>query len=239
MLRNTLRLRELTARQVMVPRTRLIAAPMTSTVIELMTTTVTSGLSRLPLFNEDIDHIIGFVHIKDLFHLHLKGEKNALTIMREAVYVPETLPIAEVWTTLKQHRQYIAIVFDEHGGTAGIITFEDLIEEIFGELQDEFDQEAALVSYDKQGLTHLRADLLVSDLNEYLNLSLPEEVADTLGGLVSIKLNHRSQVGDEITVSDVPMRVEKVEDIYIIEVSLKLPEGIRPKVSEWEDMPRA
>ncbi|MFN2189847.1 MAG: hemolysin family protein, partial [Candidatus Promineifilaceae bacterium] len=183
MLRNTFRLRDLTARQVMAHRTRIIAAPVGSTVKEILNIALEAGHTRIPLYQETLDTIIGFVHIKDLFRLHVEGKENLAEILREVLRVPESIPVVDVWETLNRQRQYMAIVFDEFGGTAGLITFEDLIEEIFGELQDEFDDEGALVSIDDQGLVHLRGDLLVSDVNEYLSLQLPD-TADTLSGLV-------------------------------------------------------
>ena len=173
MLRNAFRLRQLTARQVMVPRTRLAAAPAASSIDDLTNLAYQAGFSRIPVYEVNIDNIIGFVHIKDLFYLRLQGQSDPAEAIREVIYLPETMPIAEVWATLKSQHQYIAIVLDEYGGTAGLITFEDLIEEIFGELQDEFDHEVPLISSDKEGRIHLRSDLLVTDVNEYLNLDLP------------------------------------------------------------------
>ena len=117
--------------------------------------------------------------------------------------------------------KYLAIVFDEFGGTAGIITFEDLIEEIFGELQDEFDDEMALAAIDKEGRIYLRGDLLVSDVNEYLELELPDE-ADTLSGLVFSELGRPPEEGEEITIGDTKIRVEAMEDLGVREVSLEL-----------------
>lgn len=241
MLRNALRLRELTARQVMIPRTRLIAAPLDRTVSQLMELACREGFSRLPLYRHSIDDIVGFVHIKELFRLHQQGQTDPIEVLREVTYVPESLPIADVWSTLNSKRQYIAIVFGEHGGTEGLITFEDLIEEIFGELQDEFDHELPLISADKEGRIYLRGDLLVADVNEYLNLNLPEEETDTLGGLVFSELGRLPQEGDEITLGSpgVVIRVEAVESRSVIEVSLQLPASLTPtpnlpRIGEWE-----
>jgi putative hemolysin len=235
-LRNAFRLRELTARQVMVPRTRLVAAPIDSTVDELIHKAYQAGFSRIPLYELYIDNITGFVHIKDLFYLRLQERQDPKEILREIMYVPETLPIAEVWTRLNNNRQYLAIVLDEYGGTAGLITFEDLIEEIFGELQDEFDQELPLISSDKEGRIHLRGDLLVTDVNEYLDLTLPDREADTLGGLVFSELGRPPVIGDEVTIGTpgITIRVEAIEVRSVTEVSLLLPTEVPPHVSEWE-----
>ncbi len=236
MLRNTFRLRELTARQVMVPRTRLVAAPLESTVADLIDKACAAGYTRIPLYRSTVDDIAGFVHIKDLFQLYLQGQQDPAKILREVIYVPETLPIADVWATLNNQGQYIAIVFDEYGGTAGLVTFEDLIEEIFGELQDEFDDELPLISSDKEGRIHLRGDLLVTDVNEYLDLNLPEGEVDTLGGLVFSELGQVPVVGDEVTIGlpGVVIRVEDMDAFSVSEVSLQLPVEGTPQIGEWE-----
>jgi CBS domain containing-hemolysin-like protein len=129
----------------------------------------------------------------------------------------------------------MAIVFDEYGGTAGMIMLEDLIEEVVGEVQDEFDNEDALATIDQDGRWHLRADLLIADVNEYLELNLPDESADTLGGLVFSELGRRPNVGDEVEVAGIVMRVEALGDLGVSEVSIpgKL-DGSLPNVSEWE-----
>jgi putative hemolysin len=235
MLRNALRMRELTARQVMLHRTKLVAAPVDSSVVELMELVLEAGFSRIPLYKDSIDNIVGFVHIKDLFRLHVQGKSEIQSIIREVAYVPETLPIGQVWEILNSKRKYLAIVFDEYGGTAGVLTFEDLIEEIFGELQDEFDDEMKLVARgDKEGrIYYLRGDLLVSDVNEYLKLSLPTE-ADTLSGLAFSTLGRAPEVGDELSFEGVTIRIEKMEDLGVAEVSLTLASPLMGPLTEWE-----
>jgi CBS domain containing-hemolysin-like protein len=193
-----------------------------------------AGHTRIPLYQDSIDHIIGFVHIKDLFKLFVTVNENLAEILRDVVHVPETLPVVEVWETLNKKKQYMAIVFDEYGGTAGLITFEDLIEEIFGELQDEFDDESALISLDAEGRIYLRGDLLVSDVNEYLRLSLPDTV-DTLGGLVQSELGRPPVVGDEVAFGDTIIRVESMLDLGVSEVSIQtITSDVTTQVGEWE-----
>lgn len=235
LLRNALRLRELTARQVMVHRTRITAAPIQTTALELMQLAVEAGYSRIPLYRQSIDDIVGFIHVKDVFRLYHQGISDVSAIVREVVYVPETLSASDVWDRLEERGSYLAIVFDEFGGTAGLLTLEDLIEEIFGELQDEFDDEAAIIARDKEGRIYLRADLLVGDVNEYLELELPEEAADTLSGLVFSRLGRPPVVGDEVRFEEVVIRVETMEDLGVGEVSLALPprEADSP-FTEWD-----
>ncbi|MFQ5434640.1 MAG: transporter associated domain-containing protein, partial [Anaerolineae bacterium] len=143
----------------------------------------------------------------------------------------------DVWQKLNTRRKYLAVVFDEYGGTAGMITFEDLIEEIFGELQDEFDNEMALIARDKDGRVYLRGDLLITDVNEYLNLSLPTDSADTLSGLIFSALGRPPVNADEVKIGETLIRVEGMEDLGVSEVSLLLPSSdneLGDNFSEWE-----
>lgn len=236
MLRNAFRLRELTARQVMVHRTRIIAASVDSSVRELLEMALEAGHTRIPLYQGDIDDVRGFVHIKDLFRLFIEDNANLAGILREVVHVPETMPALTVWETLQSRRQYMAIVFDEYGGTAGLITLEDLIEEVFGEVQDEFDDEMAVMTIDTEGSRiHLRGDLLIADVNEYLDLALPEGEATTLSGLIFNAMGHPPAEGDEVTFGETTVRVERMEDLGVAEVSLQLGEpGAVPRIEEWE-----
>ena len=234
MLRNAFRLRDLTARQVMLHRTKLTAAPATCTVQEILNMAIDDGFTRIPVYRESIDNIIGFVHIKDLFRLHVVGQSDIKDIIREVVYVPETLPAVEVWEKLNNRRKYLAIVFDEYGGTEGLITFEDLIEEVFGELQDEFDEEMALFAKDDEGRIYLRGDLLVSDVNEYLELQLPDE-ADTLSGLIFSALGRAPEEGDVVTIGEIAIQVVSMADLGVSEISLQLPPSEREDpFTEWE-----
>lgn len=238
LLRNAFRLRDLTARQVMVHRTRLVVAPVESTVLDVINIAIEEGFSRIPLYRETIDDIAGFVHIKDLFRLHVQNKEELQPIIREVVYVPEMMQAVDVWELLNTRRKYLAVVFDEYGGTAGLITFEDLIEEIFGEVQDEFDDEMALIAQGKDGRIYLRGDLLVSDVNEYLELGLPEETADSLSGLVISELGRPPVTGDEITINQIAFRVEAMEDLGIAELSFQRltteTEAPLAPFSEWE-----
>jgi putative hemolysin len=121
---------------------------------------------------------------------------------------------------LRQEHSYVAMVFDEHGGTAGMITIEDLIEEIFGELQDEFDDETALIAADPEGRVRLRGDVLIVDVNELFGIRLSAETVNTIGGFVTATLGRAPRVGDEVVVGATVLRVEAVNGSAVREVSL-------------------
>lgn len=230
MLRNAFRLRDLTARQVMIHRTRIIAAPVYSTVKEIMMLSTETGKSRIPLFNGNIDHIEGFVHIKDMFRLFVSGENDISGEIRDIVHIPEAMSVSDVWEKLEQAGQYFGIIFDEFGGTAGLVTLEDLIEEIFGELQDESDDEGALLYVGAKGLARFRWDWLVSDINEYFDLQLPEDGVDTISGLVISELGRQPAIGDSVMVGSTMIRVEEMDDKGISELSISDPN--RPKLKD-------
>lgn len=223
LLHNVFRVGELTAAEVMVPRTSLLAAPVDTPLSELLDLAVTTTYTRIPLYRETIDDIVGIVHLKDLYRLHVEGSNDVVSVLRTVPFVPESKPAVEVWNLLRQEGSYVAIVFDEFGGTAGMITLEDLIEEIFGELQDEFDEEAAMIAAGPEGRVRLRGDALVSDVNEWLDLDLPHEEVNTIGGLVMATLGRTPEVGDEVIVGGTSLRVEAIRGPAVREVSLRLP----------------
>jgi CBS domain containing-hemolysin-like protein len=218
-LQNVFRRGQLRAEEIAVPRPRLIAAPVDSAVSEVLKLAADSAYTRIPVYEGDIDHIVGFVHLRDLFTLYRTDDKADIHgIVRPVPFVPETLTSAEVWERLDEAQSYLAIVFDEFGGTSGLITREDLIEELFGELQDEFDQEQALIAPAGPGRISVRGDMLITTLNDRLEINLPREGSHTVGGLVMDSLGRIPQVGDALEVEGVHLRVKAVEHHSVTEV---------------------
>lgn len=223
LLHNVLRVGAITASRVMVPRTRMVAASVDTPLPELLYLSSTSGRSRIPLYQDSIDNIVGSMHLKDLFRLHIADNINLDEVLRSVSYVTELQPALSVWNQLQQENNYIAIVLDEFGGTAGMITVADLLEEIFGEIQDETDEEPPLLAESNDGKTCLPGDMRIDDVNERFTLKLPEDDATTIGGLVMTKLGRIPQIGDEIFLDEVIIHVESVYEPSIIEVSLIFP----------------
>jgi len=224
MLRNTLRLRNLTAKHIMTPRKLLMTAPDTMPTSKLLPICTESGFSRIPIYSENIDNIIGFVHIKDLLRMYWQGHEDITTILRKIIFINETLPAADIWKTLSAKRQYISIVLDMNEHITGIITYEDLIEEVFGELQDEFDIGTINISADTTNRIALHADMLISDVNEYLGTNLPIMSSGTIGDLVQKQVVQSPKIGDEIIVrpSMIKMRVEDMEGPKVTKVSVSV-----------------
>lgn len=223
LIENTLWMRRASVRQIMVPRIRVLAASVDTPCDQLFGQLAGSYFSRLPLYQGSIDNMVGVVHLKDLLCLHAQARMEAVDVrqvMTPALFIPESMPADEAFALLQRKRNHVAIVLDEFGGTAGIITLEDLIEEIFGEVQDEFDQEIPLFRILPGNRVLVRWDWLIEDLNELLDLKLPSEAADTIGGLVLNELAHVPEVGEFVEVAGVALRVERVEGNGVTAVSL-------------------
>ena len=224
MLENVLRIETLVARQIMIPRTRMVVASIEDTPGELLAKLVDSPHMRFPAVEGDVDKVIGMIHLRDLFAFSREHPEGDLRdIVRELPLYPESITVSDLWDALRLEGRYMSVLFDEHGGTAGMVTLEDIIEEVVGELQDEFDQETEAVRYADNGRVYLRGDLLVSAVNDRLLLNLPMGEADTIGGLVVGQLEHIPQKGEEVRVAGVLLRAEEVEERAVTEVSLATP----------------
>jgi putative hemolysin len=223
-LQNVFRHSQLRAEEIAIPRPRMVVAEADRPVHEVLKLAADSAYTRIPIYEDDIDHIIGFVHLRDLFALYrVDEEADIRSIVRPVPFVPESLTTAKVWERLDEAQSYLAIVFDEFGGTSGLITREDLVEELFGELQDEFDQEQALITPTGAGRISVRGDMLISSLNDRLEINLPHEESHTIGGLIMNSLGRIPRVGDAIEIQGIHLRVEAVDHHSVTEVCVSLP----------------
>jgi magnesium and cobalt exporter, CNNM family len=202
MIASVIELGEQPVREIMVPRIDIMASPETSSVRDVLDRIVESGHSRIPVFESSIDNITGVVYAKDLLKFVRDGDQLAPVkpLAREPSFVPETKKVDELLHEMQQRRVHLAVVVDEYGGTAGLITIEDLIEEIVGEIQDEYDVEEALIQEvsDQEALFDARVS--IRDVNDTLDLDIEDEDFDTLGGLLYHELGKVPNVGDEVRV---------------------------------------
>ena len=202
MIASVIELGERPVREVMVPRIDIVAAPASSTVRDVVDRIVDSGHSRIPVYDGTIDNITGVVYAKDLLRFLRDGSQTAPVqpLAREASYVPETKKVDDLLHEMQQTRVHVAIVVDEYGGTAGLITIEDLIEEIVGEIRDEYDVEESMIEEvsDREALFDARVS--IRDVNDTLDLDIEDEDFDTLGGLLYHELGKVPNVGDEVRV---------------------------------------
>jgi len=203
---------ETMAREVMVPRIDIVAVESKTPVQQALDLILEKGHSRIPVYEETIDNIIGLLYAKDLLGQLRDGDATVALrdILRPAYFIPETKKADELLQDLQQRKVHIAIVVDEYGGTAGLVTIEDLVEEIVGEIQDEYDAEEPFIEVvsDDEFIFNARVDL--DDVNKLMNVELPSERCDTLGGFIYSQLGKVPKVGDEILFDGIKIAVLSV-----------------------------
>ena len=185
MIRGVVELAETSVKEVMIPRIDVVFIPNDMPIQDILTTVTESGHSRFPVFKDTIDNVIGILYVKDLLRYIIKKEPfNIETIIRKPYFIPESKKINTLLHEFKRRRVHIAVAVDEYGGVSGIVCMEDIIEEIVGDIQDEFDdeEEDIIKIDDSHFLCDTRAD--IEDINKQLNLNIPHEDYDTLGGFV-------------------------------------------------------
>ncbi|MRX47424.1 hemolysin family protein [Pedobacter puniceum] len=198
LIKNVFDFNERVVKNIMVPRTKISAIEITATPEEVLNIIISEGYSRVPVYDDTIDKIIGIVHAKDILSLVVRKESfNLQDILRKPLFVPESKKINDLMAELKLKRIQIAIVLDEFGGTAGMVTLEDIVEELVGEIQDEYDEEKPIVEKVSETEFIVTASATVYDVNEFLPHDLPEdEDYDTIVGLVSEIFEKIPEVGE-------------------------------------------
>lgn len=201
------------ARQVMIPRTDMDAAAVTSTLDELLDLITATGHSRIPIYEDNVDSIIGVVHAKDLLSvLRQRQVFDLREVMRSAYFIPETKDVDELLADFKRSNVHMAIVRDEYGGTAGLVTIEDLLEEIVGEIRDEYDQEEPLIDVEDTDHALVSARISIDDLNDQMDLDVPEsEEYETIGGFVFDLFGRQPNEGEVISWSNLDFVVHSLE----------------------------
>ena len=203
---------------IMVPRTEMAALPTSLTVGAAIEEIAETNHTRYPVFEEDVDNVVGYIHVKDLYRAPRTSSLRRL--LRPIGFIAETSNIEVALHRFQSTRTPLAIVVDEHGGTAGIVTIQDVVEELIGEVQDEFDMEAPEIEDRGDGSYSVDGGARIDDLEETLGLSLPEEGFPTLGGRVFEQLQRRPREGDEVQVGDYHARVTEVDGMRISRVLL-------------------
>jgi len=185
MVRGIVELSETSVKEVMIPRIDTVFVAENADTEESITRVMDSGHSRFPVYKETIDNVIGILYVKDLLEFLVKGEEISVPeVLRPAYFVPESMKLDSLLKEMKQRRVHIAVAVDEYGGVSGIISMEDILEEIVGDIQDEFDNEAEEIISVGENEWICDARMNLEDLNEELNSSIPAEDFDSLGGFV-------------------------------------------------------
>jgi CBS domain containing-hemolysin-like protein len=207
-------------REVMQPRTDMIAVPEDITVDDAVERAIDGGFSRLPVFEGTNDNIVGILFLKDLIRAGRTGEgaERARRWMRPAVFVPEAKRVAELLSEMQRDRFHMAIVIDEYGGTAGLVTLEDLVEEIVGEITDEYDLLAPQLEELPVGRLRVPGRTPVDELSERLHIELPDEEWDTVSGMVFAMIGHVPRSGESARIGNLEFTVDRVQGRRIVSV---------------------
>jgi CBS domain containing-hemolysin-like protein len=210
----------------MVPRINIVAVPVDASIDDVRGKIVESGHSRLPVYDDTLDTIVGILYIKDLFCAEAGGDVNLSTLARRAFVVPETKRVDALLEEFKRLKTHIAIVVDEYGGTAGLVTLEDILEEIVGEIEDEHDGKHRAI--EKIAPDVIQADGVVSlyDIAEELGIEAPDEEFETIGGLIYDRVGGVPRIGQSFEEHGLRITIEKMDGQRIRRVRVtRLPES--------------
>ena len=215
---------ETEVREVMVPRTDMVCVDANTKIEELIGLVKSQGYTRIPVYDDNIDNIRGIIHAKDLLPLMSSASKtnaSLLSLARPCYFVPESKKINELFREFQNEKLHMAIVVDEYGGTAGLVTLEDVIEEIVGEIQDEYDKEAPLFQWVDDHTLLVDAKIGIDELNEVIDIQLPnEEGYESLGGFILDSMGYVPHQEEAISYGHFDLLIKRVEKNRILEVKI-------------------
>ena len=214
---------DLRVRDVMIPRVDMKALKNTAKMSDALKIVVASGHSRIPVYGKNRDDIVGLIYAKDL--LGILGDENVdkiplKNLIQEVQFVPEEMALSKLFNDMKSKKNHFAIVADEYGGTAGLVTIEDVLEEIVGEIEDEFDLEEPQ-AHGEEGVWIVEGKLNLHDLEDLVHVELPDNGADTVGGLIYLKLGQIPDEGNQIEMSGLIFKVLQVKNQRITEIEIR------------------
>jgi CBS domain containing-hemolysin-like protein len=219
---------DLVARQVMIPRTEMVCVQADATLEQAIELAAHALLTKFPVYEDDLDHIIGILHTKDIVKTLHSGQQDATvrSLTREAIFLPESVPVDSLLTQFRQRRQHIAILLDEYAGTAGLVTLEDLMEELVGDVQDAFDRPEPGIQRLPDGKIFIDGLVPIEQVNDAFGLNLTDTNYDTIAGYVLGRLGHIGMVGDVIeAVSNkrwLRLHVETMDGLRIAGLRLEI-----------------
>jgi CBS domain containing-hemolysin-like protein len=220
-------LSELNTKDIMIPRVDLVAIDSDIDLKSLVKVIIDAGHSRVPVYEETIDNIIGILYVKDLIKLIPLSDKskkfNLKKLVHEPFFVPETMPLDELLLEFKLKKLHLAIVVDEYGGLGGIVTLEDILEVIVGDINDEYDAEE-LPEFEKTGPNSYDVDsrMLISDFNDELNLNIPTDDFDTIGGFVFDLFGRVPEKGESTKYESLSFKIKEISGIKIIRITVTI-----------------
>ena len=219
---NALDFSEVKTKEAMVPRAEVVAVEEETSLEEITNLFISTGLSKIPVYKNNIDHILGYVHAFEM----MKKPEGIHNILLPVAYVPETMLVNDVLKLLTRQQKSIAVVIDEYGGTSGIVTVEDIVEELFGEIHDEYDTVDHIEKVLEKNTYNFSARLEVDYLNQKYNLSLPEsEYYETLGGMIAYTTGEIPKTGEKVSIPPYVITIKKVSATKIEEIILSISEN--------------
>lgn len=211
-----------TVKEIMVPRTDITSIFLEDSFDDIISYTLEEQLTRYPVCEDNKDNVIGFIHIKDLYKQKIKGNDQSIkNIIREIKLVPESMSISELLKIFKKEKVQMALIIDEYGGTSGLVTIEDILEEIVGEIQDEFDEEEEAIIKTEDNSYIVDGKVLIEDITELLYIDIEDENIDTIGGWVYTQLESYPKVNDKFTYKDYEFIILKCDRKRINKVLIK------------------
>jgi CBS domain containing-hemolysin-like protein len=226
-----------TARQIMVPRTDVIVLSTTRTIDENLEIMRTTRHTRYPLCDGSLDQTIGLIHVKDLFLAQLRGPgRSLIELKRDILFVPENSTVDALLSQFIEHKTHMAVVLDEYGGASGIVSLENITEELFGQIQDEFDRERPEIEPLGNGRYRVRGDYLIEDLAARLKVDVGEPAEETIGGYVTAHLGREVSPGDRTTLGELQIDVVDAERFRVRWVIVQAP---APELEEEAEEPTA
>jgi CBS domain containing-hemolysin-like protein len=214
---------ELVVRQVMVPRTEMVAVEANTPLEQIVALAIQSTYTKFPVYEENLDHILGVVHIRDLLAALQKPDSQPLlarSLVREALFVPETISVSALLNLFRDKHEHIAVVLDEYSGTSGLVTLEDLLQEIVGEVRDSFDHTPPEFQTLPDGSILIDGLALIEEVNQHLGLNLQEPHYDTIAGYVLGKLGRIPRLHDTVEGDGVRLRVEEMDGLRIARLAM-------------------
>lgn len=241
MIHGILEMTDKAVREVMVPRVDVVGLEVSQSTRELISLIIDSGHSRIPIYEQNLDNIVGVIYAKDLLRAGVRSDdKTSLRrLVREPYYTPEAKHVGELLREMQERKVHMAIVVEEHGGTAGLVTFEDLIEEIVGPVRDEYDEaEQEEIEFINDHEVRLSARVPIDDVKEMLHLKIDDVDADSIGGLVYAMLGEIPKAGATIKIGDAKLTVESVrrQSIQTVRIESDKP-FVRDSGDEDDDDP--
>ena len=204
-----------TVGEILTPRITVFALEMEKTLEEVWDEIIEQGFSRIPIYDKTIDKIIGILHTKELlkYDRQKDGKVRLEELTKKAFFIPTTKTLVEVLEDFKRKRTHIAIIVDEYGGTEGIVTIEDVIEEIVGEIQDEFDQEDEVIQQIGEKVYDIRSDISIEEVNDEFEIDIPlSEEYDTISGYIQDELGKVAEEGDQVRGTNFILKVMEVDN---------------------------